>query len=359
MEGLEEIPDPGHVVTIDTTTGKLSYLDTPTGGGGGGDENLDSLITVTNQDGAFEHIYGEDYGTSDSYTTVLKDLLSPYNTATIKIDELWYQLGDANDNLNTSENTTSSSVIEVGRAFKPTHVRYTVTENVDEQTGVAGTGTVSLVLSGGSSGTIDSGLANDATTQQAVTSSVYQTLAVPYYGTTYTFKTTVDDYGPSLEVGGTDDSVITSSDSINLYVRDRWKLGASTTDSITSGDASDFFNANTGDNATGLHSTVADELDTKSQSQSDAYYANAEMGNGSYYTWIAYPASWGNLAAIFLQGNYSLDLGVGGADGVDFLAKIGPFDITNTYGDVISYNFYRSTDTGGFADGVDTLTIDF
>ena len=35
MEGLEEISDPGHVVTINSTTGKLSYLDTPTGGVGG------------------------------------------------------------------------------------------------------------------------------------------------------------------------------------------------------------------------------------------------------------------------------------------------------------------------------------
>ena len=48
MQGLEEIADPGHVVTIDTTTGKLSYLDTPTGGGGTGNELTDSAINVTN-----------------------------------------------------------------------------------------------------------------------------------------------------------------------------------------------------------------------------------------------------------------------------------------------------------------------
>ena len=76
--------------------------------------------------------------------------------------------------------------------------------------------------------------------------------------------------------------------------------------------------------------------------------ADAGMDTAGNYTWIAYPASFGNLNKIELAGTDVLS---------DFQSPV-DYNLTNSYGVTTSYRFYRSDFDKAFASG-QVLTIDF
>jgi len=67
---------------------------------------------------------------------------------------------------------------------------------------------------------------------------------------------------------------------------------------------------------------------------------NNTAGN---YTWIAYPASFGALSNIIQNGALPV---------LTAFTYIGAFNVTNTYGQIVSYRFYKSNSDAAFAAGV-------
>ncbi len=60
------------------------------GSSSGGSQLTDALIEVTNNDGAFDTIYGLDYESGTSVTTILGQILNPYVTATLNLSNIKY-----------------------------------------------------------------------------------------------------------------------------------------------------------------------------------------------------------------------------------------------------------------------------
>jgi hypothetical protein len=332
-----------HVIGIDTD-GKLTKFDTPSGGNGSGDENLDEAFTVSNKGAGFSHVLNAEYTTLTSYTTVLKALLNPYNLSTINLSSVKLWKADVNGSY-TSGDPYSYATVEVGQKWKIDEVSYYI--------GTAGQLQANSVkfrvkTPGASSYTdLQTGLASSTQTNFTIditgTPTYYEvtdtTVSNVSSGDRYQFDVSAID-----EDGGSNVTIEDSSDMV-VTVKDRVKFGAyaaSTTTTIANNtEATTLF--------TDLVTAVDDLSNKSNDTATQIFNASAGMANASNYTWIVYPQSWGALARIDLQPGTNV---------------LGAFEssthtVTNSYGQAIGYYFYRSRITGPFVQTQDQLQLIF
>lgn len=280
---------------------------------------LEAAITISNDDAAFSHM-SSPVASGTSFEALFRQILEKYNRTTITLNSLSVQKQSSDDSYANASNVTSSETLEVGRGIKVISFDITIgdntqvtdnsvdflKDNVALQTGFSDTnGTKTLTSS-------------DDTDPTNETSLSYKVRAI-------------DDGGSDLP----DQNIFSSA--ITFTWRYKIKVGASSTSSIS--DADDAAALFTG--MTAAYDQLRGESDFN-------VTANSAMDATNNYTWIAYPASFGNLNKIDLAGVDVLS---------DFESPV-DFNITNDYGKTISYRFYRSTYDDAFAQG-QILTIDF
>lgn len=359
MQGLEELDDPGHVVTINETTGKLSYLNTPSGGGSG-DENLDEAFRVSNQDPGFSHVFDEQYTTSTSYTTVLKDLLSPYSKSKITLDRVSFLIGLANGSYNTTpSHQTNSFNVEVGQKFKAVSFIYSLDPSNGSQTTDS---SVSIAVSDSSSETLQSSYADNVSgnTLDIDPNHEYQQLAAGINlsnGNDFDFKVSAEDSGDG---GSINASTITSS-SVSIKARPRVKIIGSRVDggaangneanatiTLSAADAKALFDEATGANNAVNGSSGSSYLSLKVRGDIVCESISTMAVGSDNYTWIIYPSAWGVIKELFQAQYEVLD---------DFESPV-TVTFENQYGLDISYNLYRSSWKNAFGVGK-TITVKF
>lgn len=317
-------------VTIPTTTNVITVrpanLVASTTGGSRGDTDLESAITVTNTDGAFTHLTSFAAGTS--LESVLRQILEKYNRTTIALTRLYYRLESTTSGVFGGQlNTSGNLFLEVGRAFKLEEITYSIADNTQ-------TTDDSVKLIQGSNTELVTGLA-DTGGQVDITDQTFEGNST---GTTSLKVTAIDDGGDGLE----DETISSSTKSITW--RYRVRVGGSSTATVADASA-----------AQTLFDGVTTATDSLLPATPFIVTTNSAMDTQGNYTWIMYPASFGNISSIVVNGAQAVL--------TDFEDPF-DFDITNAYGHTASYRFYRSTDDDAFADGtgstpVQKLTISF
>lgn len=308
-------------ITVPTTQNviKISPGSLVTGTGGGADNaselNLANDITVTNTDGAFTHVSSFSAGTS--VESVLRQILEKYNRTTITLNSVGAQLQDTDGVYLSTVIDLNSLLSEVGRGVRITRINYTVGDssqttddsvifkinNVQQQTG--------LTDAGGSVDVTDVEIDPTDQTSRAFSVSV------------------IDDGGDGLP----DQTVSSNNISFNWYFRTK-VLGSST---ATIADATA---------ATALYNTSTTAYNTLKGKSNFNVTATSEMDTQGNYTWIMYPASFGNLTGITVGGTPVL---------TDFESPVDR-NVTNQYGVTESYRFYRSSSDDAFNSGTDGQT---
>ena len=289
----------------------------PAGPAGSG--ALASAITISNDDAAFAHM-SSPISSGTTFEAVLRNILERYNRTTITLNSLSVQKQDTDGSYATAANVTSSETIEVGRGIKILSFNISIgnkSQVVDD----------SVKFLRGST-ELQTGF-SDTDGDKTLSSSEDQD---PSSETTLSYKVTAtDDGGADLA-----DQTITSN-SITFSYRFLIRVGGSTTTAITN----DTEAAALWTGMTTAYNQLRGESDFN-------VTANTAMDTALNHTWIAYPASFGNLNKVDLAGVDVLS---------DFQSPV-DFNITNDYGTQISYRFYRSTYSDAFKEG-QILTIDF
>jgi len=280
---------------------------------------LASAITISNDDAAFAHM-SSPISSGTTLEAVLRDMLEKYNRTTITLSSLSVQKQNTDGSYATAANVTSSETIEVGRGIKILSFTIAIGDNTQV------TDNSVKFLRGSTE--VETGF-SDLDGTKTLSSSEDQD---PTSETTLSYKATAIDDGGS----GLSDLTISSS-SITFSYRFLIRVGASSTTTIINDtQAAALFTG-----MTTAYSQLRGESDF-------TVTANAAMDTALNHTWIAYPASFGNLNKVELAGVDVLS---------DFQSPV-DFNITNDYGTQISYRFYRSTYSDAFKEG-QILTIDF
>lgn len=306
------LPSTQNVITVQPAT----LAATTTGATRGG--NLQEAIDVTNTDGAFTHVSSFSAGTS--IESVLRQILEKYNRTTIALNGVTRALQGTDDNYGTASEVTSNQTLEIGQGVRVNSFRITIGDS--SQT----TDDSVKFLRGGSE--VETGF-SDTTGSKTLTSADTQD---PGTITSVTYTATVIDDG-----GDSEDDLTLTSGGIKFEWKHRLRVGSSTTTALADDAAAQtLFDGMT---------TAFDDL----RSESDfTVTATSGMDTASNYTWIAYPASFGNLSEIQLGATDVLS---------DFESPVDK-NLTNDYGVTTSYRFYRSTYDDAFAAG-QVLTIKF
>jgi hypothetical protein len=289
-------------------------------GGGGGDSSISSQITVSNNDAAFSHMTSP-ITAGTSVEAILRDMLEVYNRTTISMSSITRALQGTDGNYGSASTLSSSETLEVGQGVKVS--AFTISIADSSQT----TDDSVKFLRGSTEVQTGFSDANGTKTLSSVDTQDPGTV------TSISYKATAVDDGGS----GLGDLTINSG-TISISWRNRIKVGGASTSSINS-------------NATAqtLFDSGITAAYNQLQSESDFNVtANAAMDTAGNFTWIAYPASFGNLNKIDLAGTDVLS---------DFQSPV-DYSLTNSYGVTTSYRFYRSDFDKAFASG-QVLTIDF
>jgi len=279
---------------------------------------IQTEISISNSDAAFSHMTTP-ITVGTSIEDVLRDMLEKYNVTTITLNNISRAKQNTDGTYPSFTTLTSSSEkLEVGQGIRVNGFKYTIADNTQT------TDDSVNFFDGGVS--IESGFSDDNAVKTLTT--VHEEDPTSPTLAQYTVKAT--------DSGGSSNVTITSSAiSVNWYYR--VKVGSSSTESI-----SDATEAGT------LFSGMTAASNALRPEQDFNVTADAGMDTADNYTWIAYPASFGNLNKINLAGTDVLS---------DFESPV-DYNITNDYGVTTSYRFYRSTYDNAFATG-QVLTIDF
>jgi hypothetical protein len=285
------------------------------------DTTLSSSITITNTDAAFSHM-SSPIASGTSLEQVVRNILEKYNLTSITFSSFSAAL-ESTSSTYGSPTTSTGATLEIGRGVKIHGFNYSVgdpTQTTDD----------SVKFIQGSSTVIESGFADDATS--ATLASVI-TLD-PGTASSTQYKLTVIDSG-----GGSD--VTRTSVSRGFSWQYRVRVGAHSTSSITSDSE-----------AAALWALITDGYNNIRSESDFTISATSAMNTALNYTWIAYPAAWGNLNQVLLDGSTNVLS--------DFQSPV-DYNITNDYGLTASYRFYRSTYDQAFSHSNPTqlLTIDF
>lgn len=315
LEDLDDIPAPTNGRFLKYSSDAYSWEEAS-----GGSGEIETAINITNSDAAFSHMTTP-ITVGTSIEAVLRDMLEKYNRTTISLTNVKVRRQDTDGSYPASETTiTSNQTLEVGRGIKIVSFTFSIADNtqtVDDSVDFLRGSTV-----------VENGF-DDTSGTKTLSSTEDQD---PTSATSLSYKVqAVDDGGAGLP-----NQTITSG-SITFNWRFKIKVGSSSTSAITSdSEAATLFTG-----MTAAFDALRGETDFN-------VTADAGMDTALNYTWIAYPASFGNLNKIDLAGTDVLS---------DFENPV-DYNITNDYGTTISYRFYRSTYDDAFAEG-QILTIDF
>lgn len=281
---------------------------------------LENDINITNNDAAFSHMTTPIVAGTD-FESIFRDMLEKYNLTSINFQNLHIALETTTPGVYDDYFYSPGVTVEVGRGIKVDGFSYSVgnPSQTDDNsvvfydasypyTGYPDTGTI---------GTLPSVIIDEATSPAAET-----------------FKMSVVD-------SGSGESVTIYSGNKTNYWKYRLRVGASTTATISS----DTDAGNLWDGMSLAYNQLRGATDF-------TLSATTEMDTAGYYTWIAYPASFGNLSSVLLDGNTNVLS--------DFESPV-DYNITNPYGVTTSYRFYRSTYDNAFSSSNPTqvLTIEF
>ena len=289
--------------------------------GADGSPNIESQITVSNNDAAFSHMTSP-IAAGTSVEAILRDMLEVYNVTSISLTNISRAKQNTDGTYPSFSNRTSSETLEVGQGLRVNGFDYNIVDNTQ-------TADTSVSFMDGNT-QIETGFADDNAAKTLTT--VFE--EDPSSPTSASFKVKAID-------NGGDSAVTIASGTIAVNWKYRIRVGASSTDTISS-------NTDAGNLWSGM--TLAyNQLRSEQDFNVTASEAMDTSGN---YTWIAYPASFGNLSKILLDGSTDVLS--------DFESPV-DYNITNDYSVTTSYRFYRSTFDQAFSSSSPTqvLTIEF
>jgi len=288
--------------------------------GAGGSPDIAAQITVSNNDAAFSHMTSP-ISAGTSVEAILRDMLEVYNRTTITMSSITRAKQQSGGSYGSASTLSSSETLEVGQGVKVS--AFTISIGDNSQT----TDNSVKFLRGSTE--VETGI-SDANGTKTLSSVDTQD---PGTVTSISYKATVVDDGGS----GLGDLTLNSG-TVSISWKHRIKVGGAATISINSNaTAQTLFDSG----MTAAFNQLRGETDFN-------VTANAAMDTAGNYTWIAYPASFGNLNKIDLAGTDVLS---------DFQSPV-DYNLTNSYGVTTSYRFYRSDFDKAFASG-QVLTIDF
>lgn len=304
----------GQALTTDGS-GALSFTDIDA------DTTLQSAITISNNDAAFSHMTTP-ITAGTSLEAVLRDMLEKYNVTSISLTNISRAKQNTDGTYPSFSNRTSSETLEVGQGLRVNGFDYNIVDNTQ-------TADTSVSFFDGNT-QIETGFADD-NAAKTLTTVLEEDPSSP---TSASFKVKAADTGG-------DSDVTIASGTIAVNWKYRIRVGASSTDTISS-------NTDAGNLWSGM--TLA--YDQLRSEQDFTVTASAAMDTAGNYTWIAYPASFGNLSKILLDGSTDVLS--------DFESPV-DYNITNDYSVTTSYRFYRSTFDQAFSSSSPTqvLTIEF
>ena len=287
--------------------------------GVGGNETTDTEIEITNDDPAFDHMTSP-IGAGTTFTDVFEAILNPYVQTSISLTSVTLTKETSTSTYGSAVGITASQDLHVGQKFKLTQVRYSVAD----ATKTKDTGVDFKI----DSSDIQTGLADSTTTAQNLTSagivnSTVDDTSVGIYGDNYGFHVTVQD----------EDTSFPDIDSNYIYIRVKnyFKVGGSTTSTVTShAEAKTLWEA-LGNGVTGSGLTGK---------QTTTFTTDSNIDTQNKYTWIIYPSKWGNISAIKQDDSYAVLS--------DFESPV-TFNIENEFGASEAYKLYRSTSDDAFA----------
>jgi len=309
------LPSTENFITVQPTA-LVASVDTITRGD---DVDLAADINVTNTDGAFTHVSSFSAGTS--LESVLRQILEKYNRTSISLLGISRALQNTDNSYPVSSSeVTSNQTLEIGRGIRVDAFRVSIGDS--SQT----TDDSVKLLRGVTE--VETGF-SDTTGTKTLSSPDTQD---PGSITSVSYKSTVIDDGGASEPDET-----LSSGVIKFEWKHRLRVGSSTSTALADDAAAQAL-------FDGM-STAFDELRGESNFN---VTANAGMDTASNYTWVVYPASFGDLSEILLGATDVLS---------DFESPVDK-NLTNDYGVTTSYRFYRSTFDDAFSSG-QVLTIKF
>jgi len=301
-------------ITVDSK-GRITYA-TDGSGTGGTDITIDQDINITNEDEAFGHMTSPIVA-GTSIQDILIDMLQKYNLATIGLSGLDVSLQDEEGNWsNHTINFTSPLTREIGGNVRVYGFQQSVSDSDQIQDNSIAFYQNNSLLQGGFSDLLNYGSLSEYVELSSGSVS------------SYSYKlTAVDDGGAS--------EITISSNPRTIRFRYRAKVGAYGAE-VSS------------DNYQAIYDDLLDVYDELQLETTITASCNEDTNNGDNFTYIIYPASWGDISQI-LQAAF---------DVTTAFTKEGPFLVTNSYGALVEYYFYKSNDPGAFGPGVN-LTISF
>ena len=301
-------------ITVDSK-GRITYA-TDGSGTGGTDLTIDQDINITNDDDAFDHMTSPIVA-GTAIQDILIDMLQKYNAATITLSSLNLALQNENGTWpEPSLNFSSTVTREIGGNVRVYGFGQSISDHTKVQDDSVSFYQNNNLVEGGFD---DMSAFGDLSEYIDLSSGSVSS---------YSYKlTAIDD-------GGSSDIIISSGP---RYIRFRYraKVGA------YAGEVSS-------DNYQDIYDDLLDVYDDLQSETTITANCSTDTDNGDNFTYIIYPANWGEISEV-LQGSF---------DVTTAFTKGGPFLVSNTYGALIEYYFYKSNDPGAFAPNV-TLTISF
>tara|TARA_R110002167_G_scaffold41391_2_gene126457 strand:+ start:3375 stop:4385 length:1011 start_codon:yes stop_codon:yes gene_type:complete len=297
------------------------FIYTIGGGGSGAAGILSELINVTNPDGAFTHLPSQ-INAGVSIEVLLRDMLNPYIATTCSVNSLSIKYFQQSSwGANYVVDASSSIVLEYGQKFDIQSVQYSVAnaDVVQDNSGV-----FIFINSVNKTSISDTATSFNLTPNLVIDSTSSGPL--PPEGRAYNISMTFVDNG-----SGSDQVISSATRSIKFL--DNIAVGTSSSAVVTPS----------------LFSSLS-VYNAQTARRDISFTGNSDTDNGSNYTWIAYPYSWGLASDILLAAT-----GVLG----DFQPQIIASSLdNNSQSAAVDYIFYRSTSKGAFGVG-QNITVKF
>ena len=326
-------PESGQTLIYAQGSNSFVFADQPSSGSGGS-QVIDSAITVNNLDGAFGSINGYTYESGSSVTNILDQILNPYSKSSITLNHLKYYLENASGGFGSGLFQENDFSVEVGTKVKINGLNFTTSAGSQIESGSIELYTNGVVQSG-YSGFNEGGVNNE------FTSIGMLDLILEFNSPeSKSFKLVGTDSGNTVN----NIEYALSSGELNISWLYKGHIYTSPTKLSSSPTDVNFSSLVSDDSALASSPTSGFTLTSGSNSDLD-----------SYWTYIAYPTSFGELSEIWLGGLSPIS---GDFNLVSGPLADGGFTYINNVGLSVSYYIYESTTTQVMGQGID-LKISF